>query len=441
MGDMNNIGNMTDITKTPHNIRFSWPDITEEEIVEVVDTLRSGWITTGTKTKQFEKDIAAFIGVNRAVALNSATAAEELNLRILGIGPGDEVIVPAFTYTATVSAVIHVGAKPVMVDIAEGASEMDYEAMDHAITEKTKAIIPVDLYGIPCDYDRLYSIIDSKKRLFRASNDIQSAFDRIVIVADAAHAIGASRRVNTFALVGHSQDNKDAQESVGEIKEQMVGTLADFTSFSFHAVKNITTAEGGAAVWRPIPGFTDDELYHQYMLYSLHGQSKDAFSKNKGGGWEYDVIGPWYKCNMTDILSSLGMVQLRRYPKMLEKRRKLINSYDKAMESMGIHHLQHYADDYTSSGHLYITRTPWLKESTRNEAIQKLAERDIPCNVHYKPLPMMTGYKAMGFRIEDYPNTYDYYKNLITLPLYTLLTDEDIKYIISNFKDVVEGYK
>ena len=430
----NNVNTITSkrtvLSAEGRNIKFSWPDISEEEINEVVDTLRSGWITTGPKTKAFEKEIAGFVGSPRAVCLNSATAAEELNLRILGIGPGDEVIVPAFTYTATVSAVIHVGAKPVMVDIQAGHFEMDYDAVEQAITEQTKAIIPVDLYGIPCDYDRLYKIVEDKRGMFKASNEIQSTIGRVVIVADAAHAIGAFR----LSSAGLPQD-------VGlGVKQKMAGILADFTSFSFHAVKNITSAEGGAAVWKSIPGISDDELYHQYMLYSLHGQSKDALSKNKDGGWEYDVLGPWYKCNMTDILSSVGMVQLKRYPGMLKERREMIEIYDVAMDAIGVRHLNHYTDEYNSSGHLYITRTPWLNEKSRNETIVRLAERGIPCNVHYKPLPLMTAYIKLGFKIEDYPNAYDYYKNLITLPLHTLLSD-DVECIIENFRDVVERYR
>lgn len=408
-----------------NHIKFSWPDLTEEEINEVVDTLRSGWITTGPKTKQFERDIAAIAGTSKAVCLNSATAAEELNLRALGVGEGDEVIVPALTYTATVSAVIHCGAKPVMVDIAvspdTGAPEMDYDQVANSINEHTKAIIPVDIYGIPCNYDRLYSIVEEKKGTFKPSTDLQAAIGRVAIISDAAHAIGASRKVG------------------GEMKK--CGQIADFTSFSFHAVKNITSAEGGAAVWRDRPGVDNDELYHKYMLLSLHGQSKDAFSKNKGGGWEYDVLGPWYKCNMTDILASVGMVQLRRYQGMLDSRKHMIEVYDKAMDAIGVNRLNHYSDSWQSSGHLYITRTPWLEENTRNEVIQKLAERHVPVNVHYKPLPMMTAYKNMGLKIEDYPNAYEYYKNLITLPLYTLLTDEDLEFITEQFKAVVEEYK
>lgn len=413
------------INNDDNHIKFSWPDLTEEEINEVVDTLRSGWITTGPKTKQFERDIAAFAGTPKAVALNSATAAEELNLRVLGIGEGDEVIVPALTYTATASAAIHCGAKVVMVDVKPssktGAPEMDYDAVEQSITERTKAIIPVDIYGIPCDYDRLFAIAESRKSLFTHGNHVQEALGRIAIVSDAAHAIGSSRVVND--------------------KMQNCGQIADFTSFSFHAVKNVTSAEGGAALWRDIPGIDNDELYHLYMLYSLHGQSKDAFSKNKGGGWEYDILGPWYKCNMTDILASVGLVQLRRYNDMLARRRHMIEYYDKKMEEAGIEHLVHYSDEFTSSGHLYITRTPWLDEQSRNEVIQKLAQKHVPVNVHYKPLPMMTAYKSMGLKIGDYPCAYDYYKNLITLPLYTLLSDDDLEFVSEVFKEVVEEYK
>lgn len=408
-----------------NHIKFNWPDLTDEEINEVVDTLKSGWITTGPKTKQFERDIASYVGTNKAVALNSATAAEELNLRVLGIGEGDEVIVPAFTYTATVSSVIHCGAKPVMIDIKKseetGCPEMDYDAVDKAINANTKAIIPVDIYGIPCDYDRLFQIVENKKNLFKASGDIQSAIGRIAIISDAAHAIGSSRIVD------------------GEMKK--CGQMADFTSFSFHSVKNITSAEGGAAVWKSIPGINDDDIYHRYMLFSLHGQSKDAFSKNKGGGWEYDILGPWYKCNMTDILASVGMAQLRRYDGMLDRRRKMIAFYDKFMDEMGVDRLIHYSSKWQSSGHLYITRTPWLDEKSRNEVIQKLADRHVPVNVHYKPLPMMTAYKQLGFQIKDFPNSYEYYKNLITLPLYTLLGDEDLRFVAEQFMAVVDAYK
>ena len=404
-------------------IRFSWPDITEDEIKEIVDTLQGGWITTGPKTKQLEKDVARYAGTERAVCLNSATAAEELNLRILGVGEGDEVIVPAFTYTATVSAVIHVGATPIPVDCQNGHYEMDYDAVAKVVNEKTKAIFAVDLYGIPCDYDRLYQIAEDKKALFSPASEIQRDIGRIAIIADSAHSIGARR------VFGPEREWKSC------------GQLADFTSFSFHAVKNVTTAEGGAAVWKQIPGVNDDDLYRLYMLYSLHGQSKDAFSKNNGSGWEYDVLGPWYKYNMTDILSSLGLVQLRRYPEMLKRRREIIVRYDRICDELGIRHLTHYCDEYESSGHLYITRTPWLDEEARNEVIQKMADRKISCNVHYKPLPLMTAYKKLGWKIEDFPNTYDYYHNLITLPLHTLLSDDDVEYVLDNFSEITEEYR
>ena len=418
------------INNDDNHIKFCWPDLTEEEINEVIDTLRSEWITTGPKTKQFEKDIARWAGTGKAVCLNSATAAEELNLHLLGIGPGDEVIVPAFTYTATVSAVIHVGARPVMVDIVAskktGVPEMDYDAVERAVNERTKAIVPVDLYGIPCDYDRLYRIVESKRSLFTPSNEIQSAMGRIAVIADAAHAIGA-RRVKT--------------KSDGTKEMKACGQLADFTSFSFHSVKNITSAEGGATVWRDIPGIDNEAIYKQLILFSLHGQNKDAFTKNKGGGWEYDILGPWYKCNMTDMLASIGMVQLRRYPGMLKRRREMIEYYDSRIDEMGVIRLVHYSDEWESSGHLYITRTPWLTEETRNAVIQELADRHVPVNVHYKPLPMMTGYKKLGYRIEDYPNSYEYYKNLITLPLYTRLKDDDLEFITDEFKTVVGKYR
>ncbi len=413
------------INNDDNHIKFSWPDLTEQEIEEVVDTLRSGWITTGPKTKQFERDIASFVGTSKAVCLNSGTAAEELNLRILGIGVGDEVIVPAYTYTATVSAVIHAGAKPIMVDIKQNpvsnVPEMDYDAVSAAINEHTKAVIPVELYGIPCDYDRIFEVVEEKKSLFKPSTDIQEAIGRVAVISDAAHAIGASRKVS------------------GEMKK--CGQIADFTSFSFHSVKNITCAEGGATVWREIPGIDNEDMYKRFMLYSLHGQSKDAFTKNKGGGWEYDVLGPWYKCNMTDMLASIGLVQLRRYQGMLDSRRHMIEYYDKAMDGIEVEHLHHYTDSYTSSGHLYITRTPWLEEKTRNEVIQKLAERHVPVNVHYKPLPMMTAYKNLGFKVEDYPNAFEYYRKLITLPLYTLLNDEDLEFIVYEFREAIEKYR
>ncbi|WP_196814199.1 DegT/DnrJ/EryC1/StrS family aminotransferase [Butyrivibrio sp. LC3010] len=402
-------------------VLFNWPDLTEEEVNEVVDTLRSGWITTGPKTKKLEKQIAEYIGSSKAVCLNSATAAEELNLRILGVGPGDEVIVPAFTYTATVSAVLHVGATPIPVDIQKDHFEMDYDSVDRAITNNTKAVVCVDLYGIPCDYEKIYEIVEKKKEIFCPSSDVQRAIGRVAIIDDAAHSIGAKRKISG--------------------KKVYAGQLADFSSFSFHSVKNITTAEGGAALWKSIPGIDNEEIYHRYMLYSLHGQSKDAFSKYNGVSWEYDVLGPWYKCNMTDILASIGIVQLRRYPEMLKRRREIIEKYDAAFKAHGIKVLDHYTDEYESSGHLYITRTPWLDITSRNEVIQKMGEQGISCNVHYKPLPMMSGYKKIGWKIEDFPNSYNYFKNLITLPLFSILRDDEVEYVIEKFLKTVQDYK
>lgn len=394
-------------------IPFSPPDITEEEINEVSEALRSGWITTGPRTKKFEKEIATYLGVDNVVCLNSATAAEELNLRILGIQEGDEVIVPAYTYTATASAAIHCGATVKMVDSQKDCVEMDYDALEKAITDKTKAIIPVDLGGIPCDYDRIYQIVERKKSLFTPNNKIQKALGRIAVVADGAHAFGASR------------------------KGIKVGNLADFTSFSFHAVKNLTTAEGGASIWKHIDGIDDAELYHLYQLYSLHGQSKDALAKTKAGAWEYDIVGPWYKCNMTDIMAAIGLVQLKRYPSLLNRRYEIIKIYNESMNEMGIQTLQHIHDDYYSSVHLYITRIPNITIEQRNDIITKMAEKGVSTNVHYKPLPMMTGYKNLGFDIKDYPNAYDYFHNEITLPLHTKLTDEDVTYVINTLKEVL----
>ena len=398
------------------NIPFSPPDITELEIQEVCEALRSGWITTGPRTKELEKRLAQFCHTNKVVCLNSATAAEELNLRILGIGEGDEVIVPAYTYTASASAVIHVGAKVVFVDSQKDTTEMNYEQMDSLINERTKAIIAVDIAGIPCDYDRIYQVIESKKHLFQPTSDVQKALERIAVVSDCAHGLGASR------------DGK------------MTGELADFTSFSFHAVKNFTTAEGGAATWRSIPGIDDEDLYKQYQLFSLHGQSKDALAKTRLGAWEYDIVGPWYKCNMTDVMAAMGLKQLDRYASLLEKRRNTIEKYDEMCDSIGIKHLNHYTDEYMSSGHLYLTRIPGITEENRNKIIDQMAERGIACNVHYKPLPMMTAYKNLDWDIKDFPNAYDYYHNLISLPLHTRLTDEDVEYVTKNFKEIVQAY-
>ena len=397
------------------NIPFSPPDMTEAEVKEVADAILSGWITTGPRTKEFERQIASYVGVNKAVCLNSQTACAEMALRLLGIGAGDEVIVPAYTYTATASVVCHVGAKLVMVDVQPDCLEMDYEALEKAITPATKAIIPVDLAGIPCDYDRIFAIVERKKHLFQPSNDIQRAIGRVAISADAAHAFGASYH------------------------GKMVGSIADFTSFSFHAVKNLTTAEGGALTWRPIPGIDEDELYHMAQLYSLHGQSKDALAKTKLGAWEYDIVGPWYKCNMTDIMAALGLVQLKRYPALLERRREIIRRYDEAFRPLGIEVLNHYSEQHQSSGHLYVTRIPGADIARRQEIIVKMAERGIATNVHYKPLPMMTAYKNLGFDIADYPNAYARFANEITLPLHTCLTDEEVQYVIDNFVAIVSA--
>lgn len=395
------------------NIPFSPPDMTEAEVKEVSEAILSGWITTGPRTKELEKQIAAYVGVNKAVCLNSQTACAEMALRILGIGEGDEVIVPAYTYTASASIVCHVGAKLIFVDIQQDSLEMDYNAVEAAITPKTKAIIPVDLAGVPCNYDRLMNIVESKRDVFHAANDIQKALGRIAICADAAHSFGASRN------------------------GQMVGSIADFSSFSFHAVKNFTTAEGGALTWKSIPGIEDEEIYHMVQLFSLHGQSKDALAKTKLGAWEYDIIGPWFKCNMTDIMAALGLVQMKRYPQMLQRRKEIIQRYDQALKAIGVEVLNHYSETHQSSGHLYITRIPNITTEQRQTIIEQMAERGIATNVHYKPLPMMTAYKNMGFDIKDYSNAYAHFANEITLPLHTRLTDEEIEYIISNYIEVI----
>ena len=398
------------------NIPFSPPDIGEAEIAEICEVLRSGWITTGPRTKQLERNLAEYCHVNRVVCLSSATAAEELNFRVLGIGEGDEVIVPAYTYTASASAAIHVGATVRFVDSQADSTEMDYDQLEAAITEKTKAIVPVDLGGVVCDYDRIFEIVEKKKHLFQAKGKIQEAIGRVVVVADSAHALGAS---------WHGK---------------MAGQLADFTSFSFHAVKNLTTGEGGAATWKPIPGIDDEEIYQKYQLYSLHGQSKDALAKTNVGAWEYDIIGPWYKCNMTDIMAGIGLKQLERYPGLLEKRREIIQKYDEMCKALGLKTLVHYGEDFASSGHLYLVRVPGITTEQRNDIIVKMAERGISCNVHYKPLPMMSAYKELGWDIKDFPNAYTYYSNEITLPLHTKLTEEDIAYVISNFTEIVKEY-
>lgn len=398
------------------NISFSPPDMSELEIQEVADAIKSGWITTGPKTKELERQIAKYVGVNRCVCLNSQTACGEMALRILGIGAGDEVIVPAYTYSASASIVDHVGAKIVFVDVQEGCLEMDYDKMEAAITDKTKAIIPVDLGGVPCDYDKIFAIVEKKKALFQPKNEIQKAIGRIAICADTAHAFGAS---------WHGK---------------MCGSIADFSSFSFHAVKNFTTAEGGALAWKTIPGIDDEEIYHQLQLLSLHGQSKDALAKTKLGAWEYDIVGPWFKCNMTDIMAGIGLAQMKRYPAMLARRKEIIAKYDAAFKPLGVEVLDHYNDEHQSSGHLYITRIPGAGLKERQEIIIKMAEAGIATNVHYKPLPMMTAYKNLGFDIKDYPNAYKRFENEITLPLHTCLTDEEVEYIIENYSKIVKEY-
>lgn len=436
-------------------ISFSPPDITELEIAEVVETLRSGWITTGPRVKLLERRLSAYIETgkndidcdavenverysNRVVCLNSATAAEELNLRILGVHEGDEVIVPAYTYTASASAAIHCGTKVVFVDIQKDGDqathmpEMDYEKLEAAITEKTKAIVMVDLGGIVCDYDRVYEIVERKKHLFTPMDDhsdplkdlssrIQKALGKVVVIADCAHSLGASR------VVGG--------------KRKYCGAIADFTSFSFHAVKNFTTAEGGASTWLPIPGVDDAEIYHMYQLLSLHGQNKDALAKMKIGAWEYDIIGPWYKCNMTDIMAAIGLRQLDRYLGLLERRAQMMAKYDTVCDELGISHLIHHTDNMDSSNHLYLIRVPGITESKRNEIIEKMAEMGVATNVHYKPLPMMTAYKGNSVDIKDCPNSYDYYHNLITLPFHTLLSDEDVEYVCEVLKEAVKAVR
>jgi len=402
--------------KPKMNIPFSPPDISELEIQEVSEALRSGWITTGPRTKKLEKLIAEYVGTTKCVCLNSQTACAEMALRVMGIGPGDEVITSAYTYTASASIIDHVGAKIVMIDTRKDSLEMDYDALDNAITEKTKAIIPVDLAGIPCDYDRIYEIVERKRGLFRPANRFQEALDRIAVQADAAHAFGAS------------------------LGEKMVGSVADFTAFSFHAVKNFTTAEGGALTWNTLPGIDDEEVYKQLQLLSLHGQSKDALAKTKLGAWEYDIVGPWFKCNMTDIMAAIGLAQLQRYGGMLERREEIISKFDAALKPLGVEVLEHYTERYRSSGHLYLTRIPGITSQQRNEIITEMAQRGVACNVHYKPLPMHTAYINLGFDIKDYPNAYDHFANEISLPLHTCLTDEQITYVIENYTEVVKEY-
>lgn len=404
------------------SIPFSPPDISDLEEREVIEALRSGWITTGPRTKALEKRLAEFCHTSKVVCLNSATAAEELNFRICGIGESDEVIVPAYTYTASASAAIHCGAKVIFVDSQKDSPEMDYEKVAEAITERTKAIVAVDLGGIIADYDKLFEVVEKKKNLFKAKqgNDlgarIQQAVGRVLVFADGAHSLGASRN------------------------GKMSGEIADFTDFSFHAVKNFTTAEGGASTWRDIPDIDNEEIYKQYQLFSLHGQSKDALAKTQIGAWEYDIVGPWYKCNMTDIMAAIGLRQLDRYPGILARRKEIIAKYDAVCDELGVKHLIHSGDNFQSSNHLYLTRIPGASDEVRREIIIKLAERGVSTNVHYKPLPLMTAYKAMGWDIKDFPNAYNYYMNLITLPLHTKLTDEDVEYVVENFRDVVKEY-
>lgn len=391
------------------NIPFSPPDITDSEINEVVETLKSGWITTGMRTKKFEANIAEYCGTSKAVCLNSATAAMEMTLRVLGVGPGDEVITTAYTYTASASVIHHVGAKIVLVDTLPNSFEIDYEAVGNAITERTKVVIPVDIGGRVCDYGRLSQIIEAKKELYTPSTELQKKFDRVVVMADCAHGFGAKRRVGDQWL--------------------RAGQLADFTCFSFHAVKNLTTGEGGAVVWKDIAGVDNDELYRQYMLLSLHGQSKDAFSKTQLGAWEYDIISPAYKCNMTDVAAAIGLKQLERYEELVKRRHYIIDKYNHAVSKSGCSYLVHDDEDNYSSGHLYLFRVPDIDEQKRNDIITRMAERGVACNVHYKPLPMLTAYKNLGFDIKDYPNAYHQYECEISLPLHTRLTDEDVEYV------------
>lgn len=403
-------------------IPFSPPDISELEINEVAEAMRSGWITTGPRTKELEKRLAEYCHTSKVVCLNSATAAEELNFRVCGIGEGDEVIVPAYTYTASASAAIHCGAKVVFVDSQKDCVEMDYDAVGEAITPRTKAIVAVDLGGIVCDYEKLFEVVEKKRALFTPKEGnslgarIQQSLNRVIVFSDAAHALGASRN------------------------GKMAGEIADFTDFSFHAVKNFTTAEGGASTWRDISSIDNDELYHQYQLLSLHGQSKDALAKTQVGAWEYDIIGPWYKCNMTDIMAAIGLKQLDRYPGLLTRRGEIIARYDAMCDELGVKHLVHSGENFQSSNHLYLTRIPGVNDKERREIIVRLAERGVNCNVHYKPLPMMTAYRELGWDIKDFPNAYEYYENLITLPLHTLLSDSDVEYVIENFREVVGEY-
>ena len=405
-----------DCKEYKRNIPFSPPDISDLEIQEVVAAMKSGWITTGPRTKQFEREIADYVGTERAVCLNSQTACAEMALRIMGIGPGDEVITSAYTYTASASVICHVGATPVLIDVQPDSLEMDYEQLEAAINTRTKAIIPVDIAGIPCDYDRIFQIVENKKDLFCPKSRMQIALGRVAVMTDAAHAFGA------------------------EWRGRKIGAVADFSSFSWHAVKNLTTAEGGALTWRTINGIENDEIYRQLQLFSLHGQSKDALAKTQLGAWEYDIVGPWYKCNMTDIVAAIGLKQFERYPQMLKRRKEIIERYDAAFIPLGIKVLPHYTDVHSSSGHLYITRVPGITTEQRNEIIERMALQGVACNVHYKPLPMMTAYKNLGFDIADYPNAFNQYANAITLPLHTKLLDEDVEYIIENYVSITKEY-
>ncbi|MBE6564072.1 MAG: DegT/DnrJ/EryC1/StrS family aminotransferase [Ruminococcaceae bacterium] len=404
------------MTESKKNIPFSPPDISELEIAEIAEVLRSGWITTGPRTKRLEKNLAEYVQSASCVCLNSQTACAEMALRLMGIGEGDEVITCAYTYTATASVIAHVGAKIVLVDTQSDCLEMDYDAMESAINERTKAIIPVDLAGVPCDYDRIFEIVEKKKSLFVPKNDMQEAMGRIAVMADTAHALGAKR------------------------KGRMVGSIADFSSFSFHAVKNLTTAEGGALTWRTISGIPDSDLYQRLQLFSLHGQSKDALAKTRLGAWEYDVVGTYYKCNMTDVAAAMGLKQLERYGGMLKRRKEIIGQYDAVLRPLGIKTLAHDTDDWESSGHLYLTRVPGITAEERNEIIVKMAKEGIACNVHYKPLPMHTAYRNLGFDIADFPRAYAQFVNEITLPLHTRLTDEDVAYVANTYARIVKEY-
>ena len=397
-------------------ISFSPPDISDEEIKEVSEALKSGWITTGPKTKELERQVATFCETKRAVCLNSQTACAEMTLRLLGIDKDDEVITSAYTYTASASVVCHVGAKLVFIDTQRDSLEMDYTDLENAINEDTKVIIPVDIAGIPCDYEKIFDIVERKKHLFRPENEIQKAIGRVIVMADAAHSFGAT------------------------YKGRHTGYIADFSCFSFHAVKNFTTAEGGAVTWRDINGMDNEGIYKQYQLLSLHGQSKDALAKTQLGAWEYDIIGPWHKCNMTDVAAGIGLAQMKRYELLLDRRREIIKKYDMSFKQLGINVLEHYTDKYSSSGHLYITRIPGITLEQRNEIIIKMAESGIACNVHYKPLPIMTAYKNIGFSIENYPNAYNQFANEITLPLHTKLTDEEVQYVIEQYSSIVKKY-